>query len=136
MPAATPEGASLRSLRIRNDSNYSDCPAAVKFFWSKSACDRKCSVSGTLRLGAEVERNMELPSRTLAILRVCLSAIPAALATALAVHGIDAYLAHLRLPADATILDDVLLGLLVGTLVFVLELHHQREIARQQRKVL
>ena len=69
-------------------------------------------------------------------LRNYLSAIVAGLVTATVVHGIDAYLARVKLPNDATILDDVLLGFLVGLLVFLLELHHQKEMVREQRKMV
>jgi len=76
-----------------------------------------------------------LAARISATLRIYLSAIAAGLVTAAVVHGIDAYLGHLKLPSDATILDDVLLGVMVAVLVLLLELHHQKELVQEQRKI-
>ena len=78
---------------------------------------------------------MILAARITATLRIYLSAFAAGLVTAAVVHGIDAYLAHLKLPSDATILDDVLIGTMVAVLVFLLELHHQKEMVQEQRKI-
>jgi len=51
------------------------------------------------------------------------------------VYVVDEFLARIKLHAEATILDDLLLGILVGTLVLTLELQHQRQIREQQHKI-
>jgi cell division protein ZapA (FtsZ GTPase activity inhibitor) len=70
-----------------------------------------------------------------ALLRIYLSAIAAGFVTAAVVHGIDSYLARVKLPNDATILDDILLAVMVAVLVLLLELHHRRDRVREQRKM-
>ena len=49
------------------------------------------------------------------------------------VYLIDAYLASIGIPADGTYIDDALLGLIVGALVFVIERHHELELRRQRQ---
>jgi len=73
--------------------------------------------------------------RSIAFSHAYLSAVAAWIATFAAVYGIDAFLARIKLPAEATILDDTLLRFLVAILVFGIELRHQRELRRQQRHI-
>jgi hypothetical protein len=68
-------------------------------------------------------------------LRPYVASLSAGLVTFGAVHAIDLYLARIKLPAEATILDDLLLGILVGVLILSIELHHQRELRAQQHKI-
>jgi hypothetical protein len=71
--------------------------------------------------------------RRIASLRAYLPAIAAGLLTFAAVYGIDAFLARIKLPAEATILDDILLGILVAVLVIVIQ--RQTELRRQRHKL-
>ena len=71
--------------------------------------------------------------RRIASLRACLPAIAAGLLTFAAVYGIDAYLARIKLPAEATILDDALLGVLVAVLFIIIQ--RQTELRRQRHRL-
>ncbi len=71
--------------------------------------------------------------RRIGSLRAYLPAIAAGVATFAAVYGIDAFLARIKLPAEATILDDTILGILVAVLVLVIQ--HQTELRRQRHKL-
>ena len=62
-----------------------------------------------------------------------LAALAAGLGMFLAVHLVDAGLAFLGLHAEATYLDDVLLGILAALLVFFLQWRHRLELRRHQR---
>ncbi len=53
-----------------------------------------------------------------------------------AVTLIDAILAKAGLHAEATYLDDLLLGSLTAALVFVLQLHHEHELERQRQSAM
>ena len=50
-----------------------------------------------------------------------------------AVYFMDLGLAHFGLHAESTYLDDTLLGMFAAFLVFFLQLHHERELRRQQQ---
>jgi uncharacterized membrane protein YccC len=76
---------------------------------------------------------ISLVLRRFAALRAYLPAIAAGVATFAAVYGIDAFLARIELPAEATIFDDTLLGILVAVLVIVVQ--RQTELRRQQHKL-
>jgi hypothetical protein len=72
--------------------------------------------------------------RRIASLPAYLTAIAAGLVTFAAVYGIDAFLARIKLPAEATILDEILLGILAGGLVIAIQRqtelrHHRHKIA-------
>jgi hypothetical protein len=60
------------------------------------------------------------------------TAIIAGVAAFFAVYAIDAALAGVGMHAETTHIDDVLLGFLVAVLVYFLERHHDRELARQR----
>jgi hypothetical protein len=62
-------------------------------------------------------------------------ALAAGLATFATVYIIDAFLARINLHAEATILDDTLLAILVGALVLFLERKHQRELREQLHRI-
>ena len=49
---------------------------------------------------------------------------------------VDRLLANLGLHAEATYLDDILLAIVTGVLVFVLQLQHERELARQRHSAI
>lgn len=61
--------------------------------------------------------------------------IAAGIGTFASVYVIDAVLARFGLRADATLVDDLLLALVVGVLVLSLELQHRRELRRQAAKL-
>ena len=67
--------------------------------------------------------------------RVYLLSICTGVGIFVAVYVIDALLARLGLRADATFIDDVLLGILVAVLVMTLEVQHQRELHRQEARI-
>lgn len=67
--------------------------------------------------------------------RPYLFASAAGVVTFAAVHTIDAFLAHINLPAEATLIDDFLLGTLVAGLILLIELQHQRELRRERLRV-
>jgi len=67
--------------------------------------------------------------------RVYLSALCSGLVTVAVVYTLDAFLASIGLHAEATIVDDVLLGCLVAVLVLSLELQYAKELRRKQRKI-
>lgn len=60
----------------------------------------------------------------------------AALAMFVAVFFVDRLLARFGLHAEATYVDDFLLSILAGALVFILQLQHERERARQQHSAV
>jgi hypothetical protein len=68
-------------------------------------------------------------------LRGYFRALCAAVGMGLVVYVLDQVLAWLKMPAEATLLDDVLLGLLVGILVLSQEIMHQRELRRQRQQL-
>jgi hypothetical protein len=53
-----------------------------------------------------------------------------------AVYVIDAFLASAGYHAEATFLDDILLGILVATLVFYLQTHHERQLRAKEEKLI
>ncbi|MDT8070784.1 MAG: hypothetical protein ROO76_21700 [Terriglobia bacterium] len=60
----------------------------------------------------------------------------AALGMFAAVFFLDRVLARFGLHAEATYVDDFLLAILTGVLVFILQLQHERELARQQHSAV
>ena len=77
-------------------------------------------------------------SSSLAILarrRTYIRSALAGLGTFAAVYMIDRVLAHFSLAAEATMLDDVLLGIMVGLLVMFIEVRHQKGLQAQQDKL-
>jgi hypothetical protein len=67
--------------------------------------------------------------------RVLLLPLVAGIATFATVYTLDAFLAYIKLPAEATFLDDTLLAILVALLVISLELDHAKELRAQQHKI-
>jgi len=70
--------------------------------------------------------------RKIASLRVYLFAIAAGGATSAAAYGIDSFLARIKLPAEATIFDDTILGILVA--VMVIGIQRQSELREYRHK--
>lgn len=67
---------------------------------------------------------MSLPGRR----RAYATSVGAGLVTFAALYVIDVVLAHVGLNAEATILDELLLGTLVALLVLLIEIQHLREL--------
>ena len=65
-------------------------------------------------------------------MRAWLTAIAAGIVTFVAADRIDAFLSRIKLPREATIFDDVLLGVLVTILVIVIQ--HTAELRARRHK--
>jgi hypothetical protein len=59
-----------------------------------------------------------------------------ALAMFVAVTLVDRLLASVGLHAEATYIDDFLLAIVTGLLVYVIQLEHERELARQRQSAV
>jgi hypothetical protein len=70
--------------------------------------------------------------RRIASLRAYLLALSAGFATSAAVYWIDAFLARIHWPAETTLLNETLLGILVAVLFLIVQRHN--ELRRQQDK--
>jgi hypothetical protein len=73
--------------------------------------------------------------RKLVVRRTLTRTLAAAVGTFASVYVIDAVLARVGLRADATLLDDFLLAIVVAVLVLSIELQHYKELRRQQAKL-